>query len=254
MATNVRVFNKTTDLITLAQGSIDKMGYATVFALCAPSTGGAQTIFSTGTSSAAGWQLQIAATGLWEIRNNSAPIDSTFAAFTNNNWYGVAVAKASGSATPRFHMYDCSAGTWQHGDGTGALADSSSPITRNAIGVNSAGTGAFFGGSIQLVAFWCNATNAASVLDDSEVAALVSLQAIITSQTAKIAAGVGAGLLILDQASAATPVLDYWRTLPCDQTAITGTTVSSVTIPNFDMTYPSGAPAGTGEISWLGAL
>lgn len=222
MATNARAFNGTTAKITLAQGTVGVYGPGTAFALIFPTaTGAPQTALSTGSANAAGFMLQ-ADTKVY-CRTDGTEVHGS-ALMSASNWYAISASKATGTTTPRLHVYDCTAGTWTHENASGTRPNSSTPTTRNALGVNSAGTGAFFTGTIQLAAFW------SSVLDDTATAALISLSAVI--------AAAPNALWILDQASTAIPVPDYTGN-GADETALTGTTVSSVTIPNFDMTYPS---------------
>lgn len=224
MATNVRTFDGANDEITLSLGATGfAFGPGTVLGLVTVEAGGTMAVFSAGATNAVSYMLQVDSTTLGVILRLNGVATNGSDIIVSNQWYLVGATKATGTVTPRLHIYDCTAGTWTHENASGTAANSSTPITRSQIGTTPQG-GADFDGSMQLVAVWN------SVLNDAAFDALTSLQAIISAAPA--------GLWILDQASTATAVTDYTGN-GANQSALIGTTVSSVTIPNFDMTYPS---------------
>jgi len=225
MATNARAFvGASSDSITLALGAIGfAFGPGTVLALYSPATGGGQTLFSAGATNPKSYMLQGDTTTAGVILRLDGVQKNGSDLLVNSSWYVIGATKATGTVTPRLHIYDCTAGTWTHENAGATSANSSTPLTRAQLGMTPAGA-AFLTGTMQLAAVWN------TVLNDAAFDALVSLQAII--------AAAPQALWILDQASVATPVTDYTGN-GADQTAISGTSVTSVTIPNFDMTYPS---------------
>lgn len=225
MATNVRTFVAgSSQTITLGLGTLGfAFGPGTMAALVRlTNTGAAKTAFSAGATNAASYMLQVDTTNVVDLRlNGVAGLGTTTLSATT--WYVIAASKATGSVAPRIHIYDCTAGTWTHENATSSVANSSTPLTRSQFGSTPAGA-AFWNGDIQLAAVW------SSVLDDTATAALVSLSAFISAAPA--------GLWILDQAAITTAVTDYTGH-GADETAHVGTSVTSVTIPNFDMSYPA---------------
>lgn len=226
--TSVRHFTSaSSESITLSLGSLGfAFGPGTVIALVNFATLGAanETVFSAGAANAQSYMLQVLApTPNVALRLDGNERHSTTTSLSTSTWYLIGATKATGTATPRIHIYACTGATWAHENASSSIANSSTPATRAQLGVTPAGA-AYMNGNVQLAAVWD------SVLDDTAMETLVSLTAIIDASPV--------GLWILDQASTATAVTDYTGN-GADQSAISGTSVTTDTIPNFDMSYPA---------------
>jgi hypothetical protein len=79
-------------------------------------------------------------------------------------WRLVFISKATGSSTPRCHVYDGT--TWFHGDLDSTLANASGVIDRITLGCEgqSGGRAKFFSGEMAVVGIWGETTNDATSL------------------------------------------------------------------------------------------
>jgi len=196
------------------------IGPGTVAAIVRPASFGASnTAFSSGATNAASWMLQVGATGTGTIslRLNGTETHNT-TVLTVSQWYCIVATKATGTATPRFHFYDYTAGAWTHENAVGTLANCSTPITQAQVGCTPAGA-AFWGGDVAV----CGAWNV--VLTDAQVEPLAfSLLSWFQVQPR--------GLFVLDQA-ATTIALNDQTGGGANQSSITGTAVSANSVPVF---------------------
>lgn len=133
-----------------------------------------------------------------------------------DGWVLVAGTKAAGVATPRFHRYKFSTGTWVHEAGTATVGDSTPSGISFIAARGSAGTGSF-NGNIAAVGAWTTA------LTDAQVETLAYSFVPWFSYSPN-------GLWILDQAATSTKVWDITGK-GANETALTGTTVATTAVP-----------------------
>jgi hypothetical protein len=126
-----------------------------------------------------------------------------------DGWVMLTVAKAAGATAPRMGKYVYSSGVWTLSNGGNITYGTGATGTQ--IG-QTLGAGRFFNGSIAAVATFPRQ------MSDAELAGLPY------SLASWLAAG-PAGMWVLDQASTATPVVD-WTGGGANQASITGTSVS----------------------------
>lgn len=211
---SVRTFNGTTDKITLSLGATNfAFGPGSIAAVIrTPATFQAAFILAVGATAATGYALRINATGgvVLDTDNNTVTAGANLTASTQ---YLIAATKATGTVVGRIHIYDIAAKTWTHTNSGGTLANGTVPITRAAFGVNKGGTGTFWNGDIAAAGVW-NVE-----LSDTQIEAL----ALFLPATTK-------GLWRLNQDATGTNVLDLSGG-GANQSAITGTSVTAVTVP-----------------------
>jgi hypothetical protein len=149
---------------------------------------------------------------------------STFTVPVASNWVLVAAGKTSGTTTPRFHLYVYDTNTWTHEDAAGTMIDGSGQTT-TTVEIGSIFNGFdSFDGDIALAGIF------PSVLTDAQVETLpFSLMAWLSLSPA--------GLWLLDQSDTAQNVIDMTGG-GANQTAITGTSVSTNSVPIFSYGYP----------------
>lgn len=162
---------------------------------------------------------------------------ATFTWLASENWCVIAVNKANGTVTPRFHKYVYSSATWTHTDAGGTLADSTGGLAGSSgfvrFGGGSGGFGGAWSGTLAVVAIWNRS------LSDAEIEQLEgSLQGWY--------AAAPDGLWLLDQAATGTTVIDSTGN-GANQSSITGTTVDDG-VPGFSYGFgvlrPQRIPAG----------
>lgn len=230
-----RFFNGGTaaDFITFAVGNAPPdQGPITIAVLAHPST-----------SSFTGWTVQgMTAGGVWSILADSSVlfIENDFTSggpAHGTGWCWYVATKASGSAVPRWHMHDLTAGTaWTHANSSGTVADNTGPITSIRVGSSAAGSAAqTFRGRIAAVAAWTSA------LGD------VAVEAACTTAAADLAAAAPNWGVLLNQASTATSVTDFTGG-GGDQTALTGTAVDGDEPPGWSYTLTATATDGGGYV------
>lgn len=216
----VRTFDRADDNITTALGSLGfAFGPGTIAAIIrrAADSGASETVFKAGVSSiGARYQLNLAANGQIQLQCGSSLLAAagvTVAAA--DGWCLIAGTKATGTVAARIHKYVFSTETWTHADSSTTGGNSGVPATSARIGATHTPS-VFFGGDIGILAV------SDAVLNDAAIEALVADEAAWDS------AGFVAKWM-LDQASTATAVDDDIGT--ADQSAITGTSVTSTDIP-----------------------
>ena len=149
----------------------------------------------------------------------------------STSWRWYVMTKASGSALPRFHVWDL-AGAWSHTSNDVNTADGTGPIDTIYVG-SQTGSANGWRGSIAVVAAW------ASELSDVGIEAAMTLSAADTFGAARD------WMIRLNQASAADAVTDDTAG-GGDQTAISGTTVDADDPAGYDYSLASAAgPAAT---------
>ena len=136
-------------------------------------------------------------------------------------WYWIVVTKASGSATPRYHIKNVtSGGAWSHTNGTGNVSDAAGPITSIIVGAES-GTGTNdFRGSIAALAMW-----------DTALADL-SVESACTLAASDLLGAAPKWMTRWNQASTGTNVTDDTGG-GGNQTAISGTSVDADDPPGW---------------------
>jgi hypothetical protein len=151
-------------------------------------------------------------------------------------WKLVVVRKATGTATPRFSVYDYTSGAWTHAAGASTLADSSSPPgSGGQIRFTYQGTADFFGGKIAARALWANSLpwTADSAGDLAIEASGLNVSAYYWKQKNPTV------FHLFNQASIATSVVDLSTGGTGNQSSIIGTTAVTGDDPagfNFSLT------------------
>lgn len=153
---------------------------------------------------------------------NFGGFSPTFTVTPADNWVLIGITKVSGTNTPRFHKYVYDTDTYAAENASGTVANGSAGGASNHEIGNSGGD--FFDGEIAVVGVWDRA------LSDAEVQALpFSLQWWYASAPD--------ALWVLDQEATTTNVLDATGK-GANQSSLTGTTVSTVSVPVLSYGFP----------------
>lgn len=178
---------------------------------------GTEAVMRVGASglSTARYGLEILTTALQVRSANNLLSAPTITATVADSWVLLAVSKANGTVTPRFHKSILASSTHTHEDGASTLANSTAPTAGPVIGAAANGTSPYQG-DVAIAAIWN------VVLTDSQVEALIQSQA-AWRNVAPVA------LWVLDQTSTATSVPDIVGT--SSQSSITGTSVTLDGVP-----------------------
>ena len=156
--------------------------------------------------------------------NQSAELLATSLTFTvADGWCLIACSKASGTTTPRFHKYVYSSNAWTHENGTGNIADPSTPGSNAYLGGIHGSN--YWNGDIELVGTW----NVA--LTDAQIESLPFSLTAWYQEAPK-------GLWPLYQQATGQPVLDVSGG-GANQSSIVGTTVSTSSVPVFSYGGPT---------------
>jgi hypothetical protein len=144
---------------------------------------------------------------------------ATMQAYTAAEWrLDVFTRPAGGASTVRSHAFTYNAGTWSHANGAGAVGDSAfTPLDHTYLGRISAAND--LGGEIAVAAVWKRA------LSDGECE-------LLPYQLDAWRASAPDALWVLNQTSTSDAVQDLSGG-GANQTAISGTTVSSLEVPGF---------------------
>lgn len=144
-------------------------------------------------------------------------------AYTANDWLWVVVTKATGSATPRWHIKDVTtSGAWSHTNGGGNVGNVGTGATEIILGGQfTGGASTTFRGEIAVAAAW------QSELSDGSVEAACTLAA------ADLLAASPGWMIRLNQASTATSVTDDTGG-GGNQASISGTAVGASDPPGFN--------------------
>lgn len=167
--------------------------------------------------------------GTFRVNYNSSFADSPFVQTAADGWCLFVVNKASGTATPRMHLYDFSSTTWSHGDGSASIANASTTTTAYSVGETGNNGGANADMRVLALAVWAGNAFASDAAAEALSANLAAWSAASPSS-----------LWGFDQASVATDVLDLAGNA-ANQTAIDGTSVVDDTDISFNMAL--GGPA-----------
>lgn len=219
-----RNFNGSASL-TCSVGGLGAFNFGTMVALCRRTDesnwhGIVTTVQSGGTAYEA--YLDIApsshasASAIWSSWG-STDNSGTLKFNSSNGWCIIACTKATGSATPRYHKYVLSTQTWSHGNGGGAVANATSTpggtVKFGAVDTD------MLNGDIAAAALYDRA------LADQEVESLASCW--------EAWLGYGpVGAWLFDQDATSQSLLD-WTGGGANQSAITGTTVQTASLPLF---------------------
>lgn len=235
---NFRRFNGTSDVVTLALGGLSTMTFGTVAVLCRRTDETAWNgAFATRTSgSVPELYIDIAPTGnsnfLWY--NFASAANAGVVVNSADDWCWTVINKATGSSAPRTHKRVQSTGVWTRANGA-AIGDATSP-SGGDLQIGNAG-GDFFKGDIAAIAVWTTSLSDAT------------LDGMVNSWPAVLAANPQAAWL-LNQASTGTSITDAIGA--ANQTALSGTTVQSGTIPNWAETAGSTGYGQTGTAAHPG--
>lgn len=160
--------------------------------------------------------FQISPTDLLVLGSSGGEATSTLTVLTSSSWVLVAVTKASGSATPRFHRLVYSTNVWTHEAGSGAITDGGSPGAGGTFRT-AWQTGDLFQGDIAAIGIW------PSALSDSQVEALAY-------SLAHWHAVAPQAMWVFDQSATMQSVLD-WTGGGANQSSLTGTAVATTSVP-----------------------
>jgi hypothetical protein len=220
----VRLFDGTDDKIATSTGNLSAMTYGTVAAIVKFDSGGAGThrqIFACHTSgNSYTFMLGVNPSNLWRTLTTGTPAESLGAATSTGVWYLVVMRKASGTAAPRYSVYNFTTTTWAHANGGTAIGNSTAgPGSSGRIKFNYTDSADFFEGRVAVRAAWANAVHwAANSTGDSQIVAAGLEDSVDNwiNESPDL-------LQLFNQGSVSTPVEDLIGS--ADQTSITGTTV-----------------------------
>lgn len=231
----VRTFDGVDDQITTALGSLGfAFGPGTIAAVVrrTADSGVFEVIIKAGTSTVTGaYRLQI------ETSHRLALVCGTTVASSPSvlvnaadGWCLVAASKATGSVLARLHKCVLSTGVWTHANASANVGNSGTPSTSARIGATQAASG-FFAGDIGILAV----SNV--VLNDAAIEALASGEAAWSS----------AGFVALWPPSEFGDMSTLQDVVGgADETSITGTSVTAVTIPWIVVESHSGSSSVSG--------
>lgn len=139
------------DVITLAAGSVSGMGGKTFGAVLRRAADGVRHTILTSESGTPTnrYYFQLQADDTLRLWVGGATSASTTTVTSADGWVFVAISKASGTQTPRFHFYK--AGTWTHEDGSATIADGTGPAQWE---IGREASGNYFDGDIEAIAKW----------------------------------------------------------------------------------------------------
>lgn len=230
----------TTDILNTATGAASGCTYGTVAALIKyASTGDYQAVahLHNNTNTFLASMLNMQTTGILEWYSVSSSTTGA-TSLSAGTWYLLVVRKPTGSATPRFSIYNYTNTTWTHVAGSGALSDHTAPGASGTIRFNYQDAGDWFGSRVAARAVWSN--NLPWTADASGDTAIQN--AGLHTAAANWLSANPSAFWLFNQASVATPVEDLSTTGTADQTSITGTTVvNGDDPPGFDFSL-GGAP------------
>lgn len=222
--------------ITTAIGGLVGLpgGAFSLYAIVRRTSDGAFTpVFSLETSAGSSrLSLWISNANTLQLTIASSDKDTGISASSSDSWMFIGVSKASGSSVPRGHKYVYSSNTWTHNDAAAATGGDSGDLTAGRVQIGRWQTAAErWPGDIAL----CGAVKRA--LTDGEFEQLPYT----------LLAHIGVvpdGLWLLDQDATGQNVIDVTGG-GANQTALTGTAISTVSTPVFN--YGAGATVGVGH-------
>lgn len=220
-STYVREFDGSDDFVTLSIGAIPSFTFGAMWCLVwsadfTPATVRHCVAVGDNGSVANSVTLGVSTTGNVRVVNNGSTARSGAVVLTDSRWHIIGFGKATGTATPRLHIWDPISG-WQHENASGTQANNADTHDIASIGAGTLGGGPF-GGRIAAAAI-----KQGDALSDA------------TFET--FSEGVGAwwkatpsALWILDQ-SVTTEVIRDETGGGANESALTGTTVQTDTAP-----------------------
>lgn len=215
---SVRTFDGVDDVITTALGSLGfAFGPGTIAAIVRRARDNTtESVVYVGVSTVSGRYALEFGNAVPRLRSGaSIQQAATITVTATEGWVLIAVTKASGGVTPRFHKYNFTTGVWTHENAGATLTNSGIPATSARIGATNTPS-QWTAADIAIAAV------ANTVLSDA------AIEALTVEQAAWDTAGFVA-LWPLDQASTATAAQDTIGA--ADQTAIVGTAVSTDVVP-----------------------
>jgi hypothetical protein len=223
---NFRRFNGSSDVVTLSLGTlINTITFGTIAVLCrrTDNTAWNGPFCTRSSGNDAEMYIDIApssaspANVLWCSFGSGQNNNNAFTVTAADDWVWIVVTKATGSVAPRYHKYVMSTQTWTRGNGSGNVANATSPSGGSLQIGNVAGD--FFKGDIAAVAVWTTALSDAT------------LNNIPNNWVSGVLAASPQAAWLLNQASTGTSIADAVDS--ANQTALSGTTVQSGTIANW---------------------
>jgi len=166
--------------------------------------------------------------------STSAGFQNMGTASTADNWHLFAVTKANASSTPRAHKYVYDTNTWSHTNAGGNTNDGSAVGASGTVQFGRLlGTSEYWNGELAAAGVWDR------VLTDTEVEQLAHSLIDWHATTPK-------GLWVFDQADTGQKLLDLTGG-GANESSITGTAVSTVSLPTFtygaDVLAPRSIPS-----------
>lgn len=204
-------------------GAVGVFGPATVAAIVRWSTptNFANVVYGgTATSGASRWGFGINTAATFNLRCGNSTTNSSAAVATTGEWNMIAVSKATGTATPRFHSYRYSTDGLTQEDGGGTLGNSGTPATSVYLGSPSANFG--FNGDYAVAAYWN------VVLTDAQV------QLLSYDLANWFAAATPKAMWVLDQGATGTKVLDITGG-GANESSLAGSSVSTNAVPVWNI-------------------
>lgn len=205
------------EVITLAIGALNAaFGPATVAVIAKTASDGAvKYAVNLGTANVSNVALGLTAGDVIAISIANAVKSGTATLKTADGWALLAASKATGTATPRLHLYKYGANSWTH-EAAGATAANVTPTTAAHFGAR-IGSTSFWNGDIAVAGVW------GVVLADQDVESLAySLPPWLANSPR--------ALWILDQ-QAVTQAIPDLSGGGANQSARTGTAVSANSVP-----------------------
>jgi hypothetical protein len=219
----VRLFDGTDDKLVTGIGNLSAMTYGTFATIVKFDSGGAgqhRQFFALHTSgNSFRCLLGVNTSNQWRLYSSGTPSESLGSSTSTGVWYLVVVRKASGTAAPRFSVYNFTASTWAHANGATAVPNWSSTGSGGLIRCDFTNSADLFEGRIAIRAAWADEVHwAANSTGDSQIVA-AGLEDSVDNWVNE-----GPDVLhLFNQSAAAIAVEDLIGS--ADQTSITGTTV-----------------------------
>jgi hypothetical protein len=243
-----RNFDGSDDVLTVSAGGLSGLdgGAITIaFILKFNDTTNGSIVYAKTSGSALVFQIN-ADGGTWYYETTDS-FRSMGTASTSDNWHLFGVTKANGNTTPRSHKYVYDTNTFSHADAASAFNDSSA-----AVGASGAMQFGRYGSAneyanmeLAICGIWDR------VLTDAEFENL-------PFSLAHWYASAPVGLWVFDQSATSQTVIDHTGG-GANQSAITGTAVSTVSVPVFGygdvaQSLSSSAAAGGASVDADGSL
>jgi hypothetical protein len=154
-----RDFNGSTHHVQLSPGAVDDTGAMTLAAVIKRGSDGswhAIIYHRRATVNDSTWMEIDSGNNInWAIGDTG--LNSSFTVTASENWVLIAVTKAAGTTTPRFHKYVYGTHTWTHSDASGTHASAAGAPDLIRLGVWGASSGSFvdwFDGDMLIAGEW----------------------------------------------------------------------------------------------------